>query len=295
MPEKKSTSTTSTSVADNGPLSINLGRASYQAQQARDAVIIFAFGWHPTAGYTDFFEESPIDVFPPQFVFRSIPPWFIVPQVVTPFAIWVMFGASEPIKTVTVHDADGSHEITVEQKPKSLAASQRATWVAGSVVRGGGGIFGRATTMATGEEGGGPTTMATGEEDISAPTTMAVGEEGGGPTTMATGEEAGAIFGGPPITTMAVAEEAAPTTLAVGEEGGGGTTTLATTLDLGEESQTFRLANTTLAVGEEDPTTLAVGEENPTTQAVGEEGGPTTLALGEETSVAVRSSPFGTF
>jgi len=270
MPEKKSTSTTSTTVAESGPMSINLGRASYQAQQTRDAVIIFAFGWHPTAGYTDFFEESPIDVFPPQFIFRSIPPWFIVPQVVTPFAIWVMFGASEPIKTVTVHDADGPHEITVEQKQKTLAASQRATWIAGSVARSGGGIFGRATTMAT-------------------------GEEGGGPTTMATGEEAGAIFGGPPITTMAIAEEAAPTTLAVGEEGDRGTTTLATTLDIGEESQTLRLANTTLAVGEEDPTTLAVGEENPTTQAVGEEGGPTTLALGEETTVAMRTSPFGTF
>ena len=302
MPEKKSTSTSN--VAENGPVGINLGRASYLAQQTRDAVIIFAFGSHPTPGYTDFFEESPIDVFPPQFIFRSIPPGFIVPQVVTPFAIWVMFGASEPIKTVTVHDADGAHEIAVEQKPKTLAASQRATWVAGSVVRGGGGMFGRATTMATGEEGGGPSTMATGEEDITAPTTMATGEEGGGPTTMATGEEVSAAFGGPPITTMAVAEEAAPTTLAVGEEGGG-TTTLATTLDIGEESQTFRVANTTLAIGEEDPTTLAVGEENPTTQAVGEEGpttqavgeegGPTTLALGEETTVAVRSSPFGTF
>ena len=48
----------------------------------------------------------------------------------------------------------------------------------------------RPTTMATGEEGGGPTTMAVGEEDVSAPTTMATGEEGPDrPTTMATGEE----------------------------------------------------------------------------------------------------------
>lgn len=284
MPEKKSTSTISKSVADNGPGDTDLGVASYRAEQAENAVIIFAFGCHPTPGYIDFFEQSPIRIFPPQFIFKSIPPFGIVPQVVTPFAIWVMFGASEPVEKVTVHDADGSHEIVVEQVSKALAASkQRATWVAGNVVRGRGGIFGRATTMATGEEGGGPTTMATGEEDITAPTTMATGEEGGGPTTMATGEEA--TFGGPPITTLAVGEET------------GGTTTLATTLDIGEESQTFRLANTTLAIGEEDPnpTTLAVGEENPTTQAVGEEGGPTTLALGEETTAIVRSSPFGTF
>ena len=297
MPEKKSTSTVSTSVAENGPGGTDLGRATYRAEQARDAVIIFAFGWHPTPGYTDFFEQSPIDIFPPQFIFKSIPPYGVVPQVLTPFAIWVMFGANEPIKTVTVHDADGPHEIPVEQMTKADAASKRATWVAGNVMRRAGSIFGRATTMATGEEGGGPTTMATGEEDISAPTTMATGEEGGGPTTMATGEEASATFGGPPITTLAVAEEAVFTTLRLGEEGGGTTTMAATTLDIGEEAQTFRAANTTLALGEEDPnpTTLAVGEET-TTQAVGEEGGgPTTLALGEETTTVVRNSPFGNF
>lgn len=333
MPENKSTAKKSTSVSDQSAGRGDLGRASYRAEQARDAVIIFAFGWHPTPGYTDFFEQSMIDIFPPEFIFHSVPPGWMVPQVLTPFSIWVMFGASEPVKTVTVHDADGAHEIEVEQTSDTLAAAnQRATWVVGHVVRGGGvaarastmgigeeepgptwfqgeedlrfagaGVGGRASTMGIGEEETGPTWVQ-GEEDLrfgrgvgTRATTMATGEEGGGePTTMATGEETGAIFGGPPITTMAVAEEAAPTTLAVGEEGGG-TTTLATTIDIGEESQTFRLANTTLAVGEEDPTTLAVGEENPTTQAVGEEGGPTTLAVGEETTVAVRSSPFGTF
>ncbi len=292
MPEKKSTSTTSTSVAENAPGGRDLGRAGYHGLQARDTVIIFAFGWHPTPGYTDFFEQSPIDIFPPEFIFHSIPPFVPVPQVLAPFAIWVMFGATEPVKNVTVHDADGAHAVPVEQLSKTQASNQPATWVSGHVVRGGAaGIFGRATTMATGEEGGGPTTMATGEEDITAPTTMATGEEGGGPTTMATGEEEtrmGATFGGPPITTLAVAEEAVATTLALGEEG---TTTLRatpTTLAVGEETAT------TDAIGEEGPTTLALGEENPTTDAVGEEG-PTTLALGEETTAVMRSGPFGTF
>ena len=309
MPEKKSTSTTSSSVAVNAPGGWDLGRASYQALQTQDTVIVFAFGWHPTPGYTDFFEQSPIDVFPPEFIFHSIPPGIPVPQVLSPFAIWVMFGATDPIKNVRVHDADGAHEVPVEQVSKSVAASQRATWVSGHVMRGGAaGIFGRATTMATGEEGGGPTTMATGEEDITAPTTMATGEEGGGPTTMATGEEnmrfAG-TFGTPPITTMAVGEEAVATTLALGEEGTTTRLSAATTLDIGEEATTtLRVAPTTLAVGEENPTTdaigeegpttLALGEENPTTDAVGEEG-PTTLALGEETTAVTRSSPFGTF
>jgi len=312
MPDKKSSST---SIADNAG-NTDLGRASYRAEQAREAVIIFAFGWNPTPGYTNFFEQSPIDVFPPEFIFRSIPPGGFVPQVLTPFAIWVMFGANEPVKTVTVHDADGPHKVPVEQLSEAQAAAmQRATWVSGHVIRGGG-AGGRASTMGIGEEEPGPTTMAVGEEDLRMPTTMATGEEGGGPTTMATGEEevrAAATFGGGPITTLAIGEEAAPTTLRLGEEGfttlavgeEGATTLQFTTLDLGEEAATtLRFAPTTLAVGEEDPTTqavgeegpttLAVGEENPTTDAVGEEG-PTTMAVGEETTQFVRSTPFGSF
>jgi hypothetical protein len=232
MPEKKSTSANSKSVADNTPDGRNLGRASYRAEQARDAVIIFAFGWHPTPGYVDFFEQSPIDIFPPQFIFHTIPPSGMWPQVLAPFAIWVMFGASDPIKTVTVHDADGPHEVPVEQMSKAMAAAKgRDTWVSGNVVRGGAGS--RATTLGLGEEEPGPTTWALGEEEFRAATTMAVGEEGGGPTTMATGEES---FSG-------------PTTMAVGEEGG----------------------PTTMALGEENPTTDALGEEGPTTMALGEE------------------------
>ena len=109
---------------------------------------------------------------------------------------------------------------------------QRATWVSGHVIRGGG-AGGRASTMGIGEEEPGPTTMAVGEEDLRMPTTMATGEEGGGPTTMATGEEevrSAATFGGGPITTLAIGEEAAPTTLRLGEEG-------FTTLAVGEEAR----------------------------------------------------------
>jgi hypothetical protein len=123
-----------------------------------------------------------------------------------------MFGATEPIKTITVHDADGPHEIEVQQLSEELAAAQqRATWVSGSVVRGEGtaaaATFSRPTTMAVGEEGpSGPTTMAVGEEDSTAPTTMSTGEEDPGPTTMATGEETRIA------TTLAVGEEEPPIT-----------------------------------------------------------------------------------
>ena len=254
MPEKKTTSA-STTVAETGPGGSQLGRASYRAEQARDTVIIFAMGWHPTPGYVDFFEQSAIRIFPPQFILRTIPPSGMVIQVLTPFAIWVMFGASEPVESVTVHDADGAHEIKVEQL--NVAKAESNTWVSGNVVQSAARPVEQPTTMATGEEGGqGPTTMATGEETITAPTTMATGEEGGtGPTTMATGEEA-AMFA---------------TTLVFGE----GQTAAATGLTL-----------TTLIVGEENPTTLALGEEGPT---------PTTLAVGEETGGTQFFNPFGGF
>lgn len=292
MPEKKSTSINATSIAENGPSGSDLGRASYFAIQGRDAVTIFAFGVHPTPGYTDFFEESPIRIFPPQFIFHSIPPGGMVPQVLSPFSIWVMFGATEPIKAVIVHDADGEHEIEVQQTSKEQA--ERATWITGSVVRGGGAALAQATTMAVGEEGGGPTTMATGEEEVTGPTTMATGEEGGGPTTMAVGEEEAQRL----ATTLALGEEGqttfglSATTLAVGEE-----EPAPTTMALGEEGTTQRL-------GEEGPTTMALGEEGqttfaftPTTLAVGEENTtPTTLAVGEETrGPFVPASPFGSF
>lgn len=273
MAEKKSTSTSTTTISEMGPNGSELGRATYSAQQVPGAVIIFATGCHPTTGYVDFFEQSPLRIFPPQFIFRTIPPTGMVLQVITPFSIWVMFGASDPVETVTVFDADGSHEIKVEQVP-DLAADKSATWLSGSVMRSDGqgsgqltavAVADRATTMATGEEGGGPTTMATGEEDVRAPTTMAVGEEGEGPTTMAVGEE----------------EARVATTFAVGEEDA----RLATTFALGEEGP----APTTMALGEEGPvfTTFMVGEEGPTTFAVGEEtGGTPTLQ---------RNNPFGGF
>ncbi|HKV36254.1 MAG TPA: hypothetical protein VJP89_18090 [Pyrinomonadaceae bacterium] len=271
MPEKKSTSTAN--VSEIGPNGSELGRATYSAQQVPGAVIIFAMGCHPTSGYIDFFEQSPMRIFPPQFIFRTIPPTGIVLPVLTPFSIWVMFEASEPVETVTVHDADGAHEIKVEQVPDF---AKSGPWVSGSVVRGGQqgsaqfaarAMMDRATTMATGEEGGGgPTTMATGEETVTGPTTMATGEEGGGgPTTMATGEE----------------ETRVATTLALGEEGTG-----PTTMALGEEGPVM----TTFALGEEGPT--------PTTFALGEEGQMTTFALGEETGgipALQRNNPFGGF
>jgi hypothetical protein len=106
--------------------------------------------------------------------------------------------------------------------------------------------LGRATTLAIGEEGGGPSTMMNGEEggqcitaalnegggiDI---TTYAHGEEGGISITMHSNENGGSLpvatlcgnEDGGPITTQAIGEEGGEniTSMAFGEEGGGHTT-----------------------------------------------------------------------
>lgn len=54
----------------------------------------------------------------------------------------------------------------------------------------------RVTTLAVGEEGGGPiTTLAIGEEGGGVVTTLALGEEGPTVTTLAVGEEGGGTSG----------------------------------------------------------------------------------------------------
>ncbi len=273
-----------------------VGPVFYRAQQVPGAVVIFAEGWNPTPSYTNYFEQSPLEIYPPQFILRNTPPGGIVIQVLTPFAIWVMFGASQPVKTVTVVDADGEHNIKVEQTPDLKAPESTQTWLHGHVMAAGEAdrqlAAERPTTMATGEEsGGGPTTMATGEEESLAAfgteklSTLRVGEEN--PTTFRVGEE------DPPITTLPLAEEH-PTTLMYGEEHPPSTLRVGeeepTTTPKGEESPT------TLVVGEEDWTTLMLGEEGGTTKRLGEEDPPyTTLRFGEEdpTTLAVGEEGYG--
>ena len=90
----------------------------YGAEQAAGEVTIIARGSNPTAGYEVRFEQLPIEIFPPQFSLLCIPPSGVVAQVVTPFEVTASFHAKEPIKKVTVHDADGKNETPVRQGAK---------------------------------------------------------------------------------------------------------------------------------------------------------------------------------
>ncbi len=106
---------------------------SYKATQVPGAVIIFADGWHNTSGFSVWFEQSLTTVYPPEFTLRHRPPSGVVREVLTPFRVHVMFGATDRVKAVKVHDAHGSHEIPVEPAPDAVKACADHHWVDGAV------------------------------------------------------------------------------------------------------------------------------------------------------------------
>ncbi|HYR74671.1 MAG TPA: hypothetical protein VEM96_02405 [Pyrinomonadaceae bacterium] len=101
----------------NTPKTVAPCAASYRAEQVPGAVLIFAHGVHATSGYVVFFEKSPIDVFPPEFSLWHVTPSGIVLDVITPFTEYTSFKTKEKVDKVTIYDANGKHEVEVEQVP----------------------------------------------------------------------------------------------------------------------------------------------------------------------------------
>lgn len=101
-----------------------LGKADYFALQVPGNVVIVAEGEFPSAGYKAFFRRSAIAIFPPEFSFVWVPPDGPAAQVITPFRESTYFKAVEPVETVTVHDADGRHEVKVVQVPEPRSGIQ---------------------------------------------------------------------------------------------------------------------------------------------------------------------------
>jgi hypothetical protein len=104
------------------PKTVRPCAASYRAEQVPGAVLIFAEGAHATSGYVVFFEKSPLEIFPPQFSLWHVEPSGMVLEVITPFSKYTSFATKTKIDTVVVYDANGKHEVEVEQVP-DLAVS----------------------------------------------------------------------------------------------------------------------------------------------------------------------------
>jgi hypothetical protein len=94
--------------------------ATYHAQQIAHTVILSGTGAHPTSGYDEFFEQSPIDVFPPEFTLWHKAPSGPVLDVITPFLVSAHFASSEPVKKIIVHDSNGSHDVEVTQASEAV-------------------------------------------------------------------------------------------------------------------------------------------------------------------------------
>lgn len=104
---------------DRSP-NVQLCAATYTAQWFGGEVLIVAAGFHPTSGHQVFFQRSPLTVFPPVFSLWHVAPSGPVLNVVTPFTSQVTFTAKEPVPTVVVNDAQGSHVVKVDVVPDSI-------------------------------------------------------------------------------------------------------------------------------------------------------------------------------
>lgn len=101
-------------------------RTRIRAFRVERDVLIVAEGELPTPGFDVDIVQSPLRIFPPQFNLVRCPRPGIFPQIVTPYtyAKTVPFPADQP--TVTVHHADGSDKVRIEECGPELAGYARA-------------------------------------------------------------------------------------------------------------------------------------------------------------------------
>jgi len=104
-----------------------LCQGTYSATQHDKQITIFAIGSHPTTGYVVYFEPYKMQNTYGLFHER---PQGIVGQMVTPFAVHTSYYHAGELKSVTVIDATGRHDVPVIAVPEKQLA----------VAHGGGGI-----------------------------------------------------------------------------------------------------------------------------------------------------------
>jgi hypothetical protein len=98
-------------------------RTSIRAFHIAEHLLIIAEGELPTPGYDSDIEQSPIEVFPPQFNLLRCRRPGIFPQLVTPFVYSETFRVgAERIDEVTIHHVDGEDQVKVEDWPESLTS-----------------------------------------------------------------------------------------------------------------------------------------------------------------------------
>jgi hypothetical protein len=97
-------------------------RTSIRAFYSYEHLLIVAEGELPTPGYDVDIDQSPIRIFPPQYNLQRCPRPGVFPQVITPFKVSDTFRVGSRPDEVTVHHADGSDQVPVEDCGSELAA-----------------------------------------------------------------------------------------------------------------------------------------------------------------------------
>lgn len=117
------------------PKRVELGRASYQAVQMGDQLLLIASGMHPTTGFRELFEAQDLGARVPEFAFFFIVPTGIVNPVVTPFQHHERFEVRDRHEFLLIEDADGEHrvkvtqvEVTMDEAPEARAVKARAAF-----------------------------------------------------------------------------------------------------------------------------------------------------------------------
>src|SRR4051812_10224545 len=111
-------------IAKDAPASRPLGvpdgwelvkKAEYTASQTPGDVTVVARGEHPTGGYETKLVESPLKIWPPQYLLVCKKPDGPATQVISAFEVKARFKTKELVKKVVVSDAAGKHEVKVDQ------------------------------------------------------------------------------------------------------------------------------------------------------------------------------------
>ena len=85
------------------------------ATQTPGLVTIKASGYKPTPAHDVRFQQTSIDIFPPQYRLVLIAPAKPSATVLTKFEVETSFSAEDVVATVVVFDSAGRHDLTVDQ------------------------------------------------------------------------------------------------------------------------------------------------------------------------------------
>jgi hypothetical protein len=101
-------------------------RTRIRAFRVGQYVLILAEGELPTPGFAVDITQSPLLIFPPQFNLLRCPRPGVWPQVITPYRYAETVRFPEDQSTVTVHHAEGSDAVNIEDCGAQLAPYVRA-------------------------------------------------------------------------------------------------------------------------------------------------------------------------